>query len=567
MAQRSDTALNINPDCAYSYGCTSWMSLTDNRTEAGRMHTMAGATYVTGTHNLKVGFNNNSGRNAQKQDRNADLIQNYVNNRPSSVTVYNTPVDTPGWVDYDLGIFAMDSWTLKRLTVNPGLRVEWYKASVREASMPAGRFAPARFYPRQSTPAWGPDYLPRLSAVYDLFGKGKTALKMSVGKYNENLTAQDTIWQYADAGLRSETRNWFDCDLLPGTSTCSGRVLPTSGDGIVQDNEIGPSSNLRFGQRADQNPAPGIQRVKSWEYSAGVQHQLLPSLAVSAMYYRRTYDGIWRTRRTLISRDDYTSFEIPMPTDVSRDPDVAAVLNPNELLTVYNLKPAKRSAFGVGLVDYNSNDQSIYNGVELSFSARFKRFSGFGSWNAERNISVFCSSDDDPNGSATSGGLNPGIVQAGLPDQYQGELVSNGGRFCDQRQFHMPFLNEYKLAGNYTLPFQVGVGVVWLGYPGRERVITYTVPGGLFPGGRTNTEVMILNKPGSLYYPRYSQLDLNVKKSWRVGHKVLTGQVDLFNALNANTIWAQTNAVGASLGVVTQTLQGLTPRLGFTLKF
>ncbi len=33
----------------------------------------------------------------------------------------------------------MDSWTLKRLTINPGLRVEWYKASVREASMPAGR--------------------------------------------------------------------------------------------------------------------------------------------------------------------------------------------------------------------------------------------------------------------------------------------------------------------------------------------------------------------------------------------------------------------------------------------
>jgi hypothetical protein len=43
--------------------------------------------------------------------------------------------------------------------------------------------------------------------------------------------------------------------------------------------------------------------------------------------------------------------------------------------------------------------------------------------------------------------------------------------------------------------------------------------------------------------------------------------VDLFNALNANTIWAQTNEAGASLGVVTQTLQGRTPRLGFTLKF
>ena len=98
---------------------------------------------------------------------------------------------------------------------------------------------------------------------------------------------------------------------------------------------------------------------------------------VSAMYYRRTYDGLWRTDRTLISRDDYTSFQTPMP-NVSRDPDVAAVVDPNELITVYNLKSAKRAAFGVGLLDYNSNDQSIYNGVELSFSARFKRFTGFG---------------------------------------------------------------------------------------------------------------------------------------------------------------------------------------------
>jgi hypothetical protein len=559
FAQRTDTALNINPECAYVTGCTNWMSLNDTRTEAGRMHTMAAATYVTGTHNVKVGFNNNLGLNALKLDRNADLSQNYVNNRPSTVTVYNTPVDVPGWVDYDLGVFAMDSWTMKRLTINPGVRVEWYKASVKETSMAAGRFAPARFYQRQSTPAWGPDYLPRLSAVYDLLGTGKTALKASASKYNENLTAQDTIWGYADAGLRSETRNWFDCDLTPGTSTCSGRVLPTNGDDIAQDNEIGPSGNARFGQRADINPAPGIQRVKNWEYSAGVQHQLLPALAVSAMYYRRTYDGLGgpglspRPDRSLITKADYTSFQIPMP-DVSRDPAVAGVLDPNELLTVYNLRAAKRGDYGVALIDRNTDDQSIYNGVELSFSARFKKVTGFGSWNTERNVSVFCSSDDNPNG-------------PGLADQYQGELVSNGGRFCDQRQFNMPFRQELKLAGNYTLPYQVGIGAVWISYPGRERVITYTVPANLFPGGRTNTETIILTQPGSLYYPRYTQLDVNFKKTFRVGSKTITGQVDLFNALNSNTIWSQTNTVGASLGVITQTLQGRTPRVGFTMKF
>src|SRR5439155_16841096 len=171
--------------------------------------------------------------------------------RPSTVTVYNTPQEVPGYVDYDLGVYAQDSWTLRRLTINPGLRVEWYKASVREAYKPEGRFSPARIYPKQSTPAWGPDYLPRFSAIYDVFGDGKTALKVSAGKYNENLTAQDSIWPWADAGLRMETRNWFDCDLTLGTSTCSGRILPTNGDDIAQDNEIGPSSNPNWGNRVD----------------------------------------------------------------------------------------------------------------------------------------------------------------------------------------------------------------------------------------------------------------------------------------------------------------------------
>ena len=34
--------------------------------------------------------------------------------------------------------------------------------------------------------------------------------------------------------------------------------------------------------------------------------------------------------------------------------------------------------------------------------------------------------------------------------------VARGGRFCDQRNFNMPFLHEFKLAGNYTLPLGVG---------------------------------------------------------------------------------------------------------------
>ena len=71
----------------------------------------------------------------------------------------------------------------------------------------------------------------------------------------------------------------------------------------------------------------------------------------------------------------------------------------------------------------------------------------FGSWTAEKNVSVFCENDDNPNGPPTG-------------DLYQGRNVARGGRFCDQRNFNMPFLHEFKLAGNYSLPLGVDIGAV-----------------------------------------------------------------------------------------------------------
>ena len=180
----------------------------------------------------------------------------------------------------------------------------------------------------------------------------------------------------------------------------------------------------------------------------------------------------------------------------------------------------------------------------------------FGSWTTEHNLSVFCSSDDNPNGPPTS-------------DLYTGASVANGGRFCDQRKFHVPFTHQFKLAGNYPVPYVgVDVGLVLQSYAGLERTITYQPVATLFPApGRTNTETILLNKPGSLYYPRYNQVDLNFKKNFRAGRKSFSGQIDFFNLLNGNAIFARQDTVGNSLGDVGTILQGRLIRLAFQMKF
>ena len=165
-AQTNDTALNKNfPDrCMYVTGCTAWNTTRLQRQESVRNVMKASASYVTGSHNIKVGIENTFGPGRQRKNtRNGHLTVNYVNNQPTNVIVYNNPTISPAYVAYDVGLFAQDSWTLKRLTVNPGIRVVWIETGMYESSMAAGRFVPARFIPEEKGLInFGADYSPRL---------------------------------------------------------------------------------------------------------------------------------------------------------------------------------------------------------------------------------------------------------------------------------------------------------------------------------------------------------------------------------------------------------------------
>jgi hypothetical protein len=533
-ARREDTANNINPRCALSIGCRAWVSNgQDQRTIATGHRTVASLSYVTGTHNVKIGIDRSFGWARVYTERQADLVQSYQNNRPTSVTVYSTPGARDVFVNYDLGYYAQDSWTIKRLTLNIGLRVDNFRSMYEESANPPGRFVPARFFPeRRKIPNWNNDLAPRLSGAYDLFGNGRTAVKASWSKYYERLTGGFAN-TYAP-GVVSETRNWFDCDLNAARSACSGVVLATNGDDIAQENEIGVAGTANFGTTvADRDMDPNIQRQGDKEITATISHQLFSRVSVTGGWYHRTYQDLRQMDRTLITTLDYSPFTIPMP-NISRDATLVGIIDPGEVLTVYNLNSAKRTSFNTAGVDKNVDDQSIYDGFDLTFNARLGRgVTAFGSWTIERNVSVFCSSDDNPNGPP-------------LADYYTGASVSNGGRFCDQRNFDIPFQHQFKLAGSYPIPvIGVDLGLILQSYAGSARTITYQPPATLFPNQqRTNTETIILNPPGSLFHPRYNQVDLNVKKNFRFGSKTMSGQIDFFNVLNGNAIFARQDAVG-----------------------
>ena len=556
--QRTDTSLDKNPLCTLPVGCLIWGSYgDDHRLISVRKVLMASVSYVTGAHSFKVGISDSFGPQKTQDLRVGDLAENYVNGAPSSVTVYNSPDDITAEMR-DIGWYLQDTWTISRLTVTPGIRFESFTSGIDAVGEAAGRFVAARNYPAQNNlPSnWTNLPAPRLAAAYDVFGDGKTALKASVSRYNAPYTT--TFAQaYANAENLSETRNWFDCALIPGTSTCdpAQKNSQTNGDGIAQDNEIGPSGSANFGSAPQHTYDPNLKRFYNMEYTALIQRQLLPRVSASFAWFHRAYHDLVVTDHTAISDANYTSFQTPMP-NFSSDPTLAGVLNPNQVLTIYNLNPALRGVSSAPLNDRNSStNRSIYNGFETSFDARLQSGSRlYGGWTAERNVSVFCDQTFDPNGVT-------------MTDLYQGTTVANGGPFCDQRNFHIPFRHEFKLAGSYQIPHGLEAAALVQSYPGLPRVITWTPSASLFPGGRTDVETIILNAPGTLYLPRYNQLDVNLKKNFQFGRVKMTGQFDIFNVLNAAPILTTNNSIGASLGTVQSVLYGRIPRLALNMRW
>ena len=87
-------------------------------------------------------------------------------------------------MDRELGIYAQDKWTVKRLTVNGGVRFDSYKSSFPAETYGPIQLAPTRNFTLPETPnADWKDVTPRVGAAYDVFGNGKTAVKASLNKY------------------------------------------------------------------------------------------------------------------------------------------------------------------------------------------------------------------------------------------------------------------------------------------------------------------------------------------------------------------------------------------------
>ena len=470
---------------------------------------VASASYVTGSHSFKTGMTYGWGRRLRSwpSPNPADILQLRFNNgAPAQVVVRNTPIDESiERMNADLGIYAQDAWTMNRLTLNIGARYDYFNAEVPALSAPASRWVAARDRPAvENVPNWH-DWAIRLAAAYDLFGTGKTAIKVNASKYVAS-AALGFAEAFNTMTAASETRTWNDAD---------GNRSVLDANGNLQRNEIlGGTAN--FGQASGTDrPDPALQREYNWEYGATIQHELFARVSVSGGYHRRTYGNLAVTDNLNLSVNDWTPFTITAPSD-PRLPNGGGYP-----ITMYTLNTNRVGTATDNLRTFSTDNTRVYNGVDLNVNARIGQTAFLlGGVTHERLASTTCDQRDNP----------------------------NSLRFCDSVG---PYRTLFKVAGSYELPYAIQVSGSFISRPGINVSANYTVTSAIAgrpiigsTAGATQISVNLI-EPGTMFTDYLNTLDFRLARTFRFNRYKLQGMIDIYNLLNAGTVTTVNPTFGA----------------------
>jgi hypothetical protein len=518
------------------------------------IHYRAAVSYITGSHNFKVGFNNAflHYENTTYTDPGAPYSYNFANGFPNQITYRITPRTEKVNVNHDLGFFAQDRWTISRWTLQGGIRYDAFANSYPEQSISPTALAPALniSFPKTDNVSWK-DITPKMGATYDVFGTGRTALKVTLNKYLEGLgtTGAGGVANISNAPnpigrLNTQTtRPWTDNGANGGIA---GDFVPQCNlSNYAANGECGALLNAAtFGNL---NPATSYdpelmrgwgKRFYNWEFTGSVQHELMARVSLNVQYARRWYGNFRVFDDQSVSVSDFDRFTFTVPND-NRLP------NSGGTLTAYDLKPTAATTSQSQLVTraQNYGDQSeVFDAINISVQARLQNGlivqGGFG---PGRLVTDDCDIVDDV----------PELLQAvaGTPSR-SGVTTTRPLERCHENNGWRTGVSGF---ASYTVPkIDVLISGTFQNQPGAQinaNIVNFpaasTTLGRAFTGAPAGRGFNLL-PAGEVYIERLNQIDLRFAKLFRIGGTKTSINFDFFNVLNSNSVLTENQTFGSA---------------------
>ncbi|HEX5109146.1 MAG TPA: TonB-dependent receptor [Vicinamibacterales bacterium] len=493
----------------------------------------ASASYVLGSQNAKLGYQGSYLSDNRTNFSSGDFVAYRFNNGlPNQITQSVNRFTTKQRVETH-SLYAQDTWTLGRVTLIGALRYDRASSFFPEQTVGPVRFLPMEvFFPRTNGVDAYHDLTPRGGVAWDMFGDGKTSLKVNVGKYLE--AAQNgglfTALNPTSRLATTATRNWNDRMFAVGDPRRDNFVPDCDLLDSALNGECGLSSVTNFGTlNPEQNLDPSLvsgwgNRSYDWQTGVAVQRQIVPRVSVEVGYQRRWLGNfvITDNRARNPEDGDFTIFGVNVPAD-SRLPDGGGYV----LDGLYNVTPTAAARATDNLVTLSKGyggQSQVSHALNINSTAR----------------STF--------GLVVQGGVNYAVtntercdIRAAVPEYsvILSTTTSPTQPWCDFSQH----LLRFTALGSYNIPkIDVQVAGTFRSDQGDELAASFTFGQSDTVGlnralaGGSATAVVNLVEPGTLYGDRVNQFDFRLAKILRFGGTRTNIGIDVYNVFNTNPV-------------------------------
>ena len=400
----------------------------------GQNNWRASLSYVTGSHNFKVGYQGMHDEPTTNNQTFTGFSSFRVNNgRPNQISL--TLGQSRATLMRPASFYAQDQWTHSRLTLQGGVRYDHVSTTftggdradepsiLPPANLPAG-FITSPIVINGPGSTYN-DITGRYAATYDLFGNGKTAIKASLGKYVAAPTGSTPLHPIARAATTA-TRTWTDNgDFVP---QCNFSNPAANGECAAASNPLFGTATLNATFNEDFFNGWG-HRPYEWDFSTSVQQELTKGVAVNIGYFRRWFGNFAITTNTGLTAADFTEFSVTAPNDPRLPGGGGYVVG-----GLYNVVPAKFAALTTNNFITSSDDlgymMNHWNGVDVTFNGRLHSVVWQGGTSTGRTSWDSCAVRAAFPGFTTAGNVTAGVGNAdvGCGEPHQPVL---------QRQFGM----------------------------------------------------------------------------------------------------------------------------------